>query len=315
MQKQYQLALFAGLFCLLATFLGGLWHFIAPLSVIKKDSKIDVICTTNLILDAVQRVGGKCIQARSLMGPGVDPHLYRAREGDIHALIAADIIFYNGLHLEGRMGDLLGKMKERKHIIAVADCIPKNQLRSTEFAEIYDPHIWHDVALWQQVVGYIAKELASSAPEHTSYFMQNAQAYVQELEGLQYWIHNALRSIPLEQRILVTAHDAFGYFGRAYSFTVVGLQGMSTDSEVGAKDVMDLVSFLVSKHVPVIFIESSIAQRNIEAVQKACAFRGWPIKIGDELFSDALSDAEGPASSYIDMIKHNVTAMIEGLSL
>lgn len=314
MQKQHLVALFMGFVCLCGSLFWGVKYGKSALKEQKKDSKIAVICTTSLIFDVVRRVGGERIEARALMGPGVDPHLYRAREGDIHALIAADIIFYNGLHLEGKMGDLLAKMSSRACVVAVSDCIPKDELRSSEFAGIYDPHIWHDVALWAQVVRFVGEQLANYAPEHAAYFMRNADAYLQELAELQEWLLKTIATIPKSERVLVTAHDAFGYFGASYGFEVVGLQGMSTDAEVGTKDMTDLVSFLVSHRVPVIFIESSIAQRNIEAVQKGCAFRDWPINIGDELFSDALSDGAGPASTYVDMMKHNVTAMIEGLS-
>jgi len=314
MQKQRLVALLMGFLCLLGGLFWGARYGQSPLKSEKKDPKIAVICTTSLIFDVVRRVGGERIEARALMGPGVDPHLYRAREGDIHALIAAEIIFYNGLHLEGKMGDLLAKMSSRACVVAVSDCIPKDQLRSSEFAGIYDPHIWHDVALWAQVVRFVGERLAHYAPEHAAYFKRNTDTYLQELAQLQEWLQKAISTIPVAQRVLVTAHDAFGYFGAAYGFEVVGLQGMSTDAEVGTKDMTDLVSFLVSRRVPVIFIESSIAQRNIEAVQKGCAFRGWPIKIGDELFSDALSDGAGPAPTYVDMMKHNVMAMIEGLS-
>jgi manganese/zinc/iron transport system substrate-binding protein len=314
MQKQHLVALCVGFLCLSGGLFWAVRYEQSPLKGEKKDSKIAVICTTSLIFDVVQRLGGERIEARALMGPGVDPHLYRAREGDIHALIAADIIFYNGLHLEGKMGDLLAKMGSRARVVAVSDCIPKDQLRSSEFVGICDPHIWHDVALWAQVVQFVGEQLGSYAPEHATYFISNADAYLQELSQLEEWMQKAIATIPMAQRVLVTAHDAFGYFGASYGFEVVGLQGMSTDAEVGTKDMTDLVSFLVSRRVPVIFIESSISQRNIEAVQKGCAFRGWPIKIGDELFSDALSDDGGPASTYVDMMKHNVKAMIEGLA-
>lgn len=282
--------------------------------VLQNDGKINVMCTTSLIFDAVRRVGGDKVLCKSLMGPGVDPHLYRAREGDIHALIAADLIFYNGLHLEGKMADLLGKMGTWVRVVAVADCLEPSLLRRSEFEGMYDPHIWHDVLLWREVVLYIGAQLAQFAPEHADYFGARATTYAHELEALDAEIRSLIAQIPPSRRILVTAHDAFGYFGAAYGFEVVGLQGMSTDSEIGTKDMQDLVAFLVARSVPVIFIESSIAPRAISAVQEACAFRGWPIKIGEELYSDALSDSAGPAATYEQMMKHNVQALCEGLT-
>lgn len=309
MQKQHLIALLLGISCCLGLLGWGVWQG-------SKAAKAGprIICTTNIIGDAVSRISGDKISIRTLMGPGVDPHLYRARESDIHALIEADIIFYNGLHLEGKMGDLLEKMSSRAHVVAVSDCIARERLHGSKFAGIYDPHIWHDIMLWNQVVLYIGEQLARYVPEHAAYFLNNAKTYAQELIDLHHELQASISRIPISKRILVSAHDAFGYFGETYGFEVIGLQGMSTDAEVGTKDVMDLVTFLVSRQVPVIFIESSISQRNLEAVQQSCAFRGWPIKIGAELYSDSLSDTAGPAAGYVDMMRHNVRAIVEGLS-
>lgn len=281
----------------------------------EKEDTIAVLCTTGIIADAVAHIGGDKVRVQALMGPGVDPHLYRAREGDIHALIGADIVFYNGLHLEGKMGDLLEKMRNLATVVAVADCLPKEQLRESEFEGMYDPHIWHDVSLWRSVVKYIGLQLAQYAPLHTQYFMEKAQQYSDELTLLDDWIQQRIVSIPSEKRILVTAHDAFGYFGDAYGIEVVGLQGMSTDADISTADIQDLVHMLVDRNVPVIFIESSVPQRTVQAVQEACAYRGSSIQIGDELFSDSLSDHTGPAATYTALMKHNVHAIVKGLSL
>lgn len=281
----------------------------------QKVRKIAVLCTTSLIADAAKEIGGDRIAIRALMGPGVDPHLYRARESDIQALIDADIIFYNGLHLEGKMGELLEKMRSWKTVVAVSDCISKEELRASEFVGLYDPHIWHEVSLWRKVITYMGKVLSDQYPDCCEYFHNRTLSYARQLDELEQWIQKEISLIPAERKILATAHDAFGYFGRAYHFEVVGLQGMSTDAEISASDIQYLVSYLVDHQVPVIFVESSIASRSIQAVERACAYRNWPITIGDELYSDALSDESGPAVSYIHMMKHNVMAMIKGLTL
>ncbi len=280
----------------------------------QKKSKIVVLCTTSLLADAIKQVGGDMVEVRALMGPGVDPHLYRARESDIQALIGADIIFYNGLHLEGKMGELLEKMRSWKPVVAVGDSIAKSELLIAEFDDLYDPHIWQDVSLWLVVVRCIATELSAQYPQHHRYFEGQAAQYEARLNILDQWIHEQLAPLSNDRRILATAHDAFSYFGRAYNFKVIGLQGMSTDAEIGTSDIQSLVSYLVDYKVPVIFVESSIAPRSIQAVEAACAYRGWSIKIGDELFSDALSDAQGPAATYVQMMEHNIRSIVKGLS-
>ncbi len=275
------------------------------------NKKLTVVCTTSMITDSVRHIGGDHIIVKGLMGPGIDPHLYRASEGNVHALASADVIFYNGLHLEGKMADILKKMQHMTKTVAVTDAIPREMLHAPpEFDNIYDPHIWLDVQLWMKVVMYIRDTLITLDSTHKNDYEEKTKIYLQELKILNDYIIEKTQKLSPSQRILVTAHDAFSYFGRAYGFNVVGLQGISTESEVGTKDIQNLANYIIEHRVQAIFIESSIPTRNIEAVQKAVEARGLSVAIGPELFSDALGNPQTPAGSYIGMIRYNVDTII-----
>lgn len=266
-----------------------------------------------MITDAVQKIGGTLIAVKGLMKPGVDPHTYRARESDIHALIAADIIFYNGLHLEGKLAEILEKLST-KTTIAIADALPKNQLlQSPEFENLYDPHIWFDITLWMHVVTLIRDTLITHDPAHAALYTNNADLYLEQLHNVHVRITQQIEIVPREQRILITAHDAFNYFGRAYDFDVVGLQGISTESQAGTADIKKLVDLIVSKKIPTIFVESSVPQRTIQAVQQSAHARSWPVAIGEELYSDALGTKDSPAATYIDMMQYTVDTITQAL--
>lgn len=288
--------------------------FISPGDHASSVKRIQVVCTTTLIADAVARVGAKQVHVYSLMGPGVDPHLYRAKEHDVHALASAEIIFYNGLHLEGKMADIFAALSATKHTCAVTDALSLHQLRKTEIADIYDPHIWHDVSLWIQVIYYIAEHLSAVDPEHASDYAAHASDYARELGALHALLLEWAQSIPLEQRILITAHDAFGYFGKAYGFTVIGLQGVSTDAEVSISDIQQLADFIVEKKIPTIFIESSINKRSMYALQQAVESRCHTMTLGSSLYSDALGDASSLADDYNSMMQYNMKIICNGLS-
>jgi manganese/zinc/iron transport system substrate-binding protein len=250
------------------------------------------------------------------MGPGVDPHLYRATEGNMHKLMSANIIFYNGLHLEGKMADLFKQMNNYITTVAVADALKSAQLiMSPDMPGVYDPHIWFDVQLWMQVVQLIGDTLCAIDKDevHQINYTQRTQALLHELAMLHTYVQQRIAQIPPDQRILVTAHDAFGYFGKAYGMQVIGLQGVSTDADISAKDVQNLVDVIVTRHIPAIFVESSIAHRTLMAVQDAVAARGQHVLLGDELFSDALGDSDTQAGSYIGMVRHNVDAITRAL--
>ncbi|MEX0671949.1 MAG: zinc ABC transporter substrate-binding protein, partial [Candidatus Babeliales bacterium] len=224
----------------------------------EKKHTLTIVCTTSMITDIVKTIVGDTATVYGLMGPGIDPHLYRARESDVAKLEAADIIFYNGLHLEGKMAELFEKMAATKTTVGVADNIPKELLLESDFAGHYDPHIWFDVSLWAQVARSITNTLCAANQKDCPAYQERAQIVIDQLIQLDSDIRRKIQAIPQENRILVTAHDAFSYFGRRYGFEVHGLQGISTESEAGAKDVKNLVNLIVKKRVHAIFVESSI---------------------------------------------------------
>lgn len=276
--------------------------------------KFSVVCTTGMIADAVQQICGDTVDVVALMGPGVDPHLYHARESDVHRLSAADLVLYNGLHLEGKMGSLFEKMGRTKKVYAVADgVVPEKLLASEDGANLYDPHIWFDVALWIEVVKGITDQLIRYNSDYADLYEKRSSHYRESLEKLDNYVKKTIQQIPFERRILITAHDAFNYFGRAYGIEVVGLQGISTESEVGTGDVMRLVDLIVSRDVPAIFTEASIPQRNIEAVQRAVQARGKKLIIGAELFSDTLGNPGTQGETYVGMVRYNCDSIASAL--
>ena len=272
-----------------------------------------IVCTTGIIADTVSHITGDYAKIDYLMGPGVDPHLYRARESDVHRLAAADIIFYNGLHLEGKMDDVFDRMQAYTRTVAVTQDMPRSQLRSSEFAGLYDPHVWFDVALWKYTIDTITHTLIEQFPQYADIYRRNADWYRQQLDSLEQYVRSMVRQLSPGQRRLITAHDAFGYFGKAYDFDVVGLQGISTDSQVGTYDIMQLADYIVRHKVSTIFIEASIPRRNIQAVQEAVAARGYTISIGDQLYSDTLGALGSQAETYIDMVQYNVQTIVAAL--
>ena len=233
----------------------------------EQHTKPYILCTTSIIGDTVQQLVGDTVEIHTLMGPGIDPHLYKAREGDVHRLARANIIFYNGLHLEGKMAHILHQMNSYTASIAVADALDAQDLLDAGIEGIHDPHIWHDVILWIKVVKHITSILCAKIPQHAQLYQNNAHALCTQLQELDHYIKNKIATIAENKRILVTAHDAFSYFGKRYGMSVVGLQGVSTDAEISAGDVQNLVDYLVEQQLHAIFIESSIPQRSIEAVQ------------------------------------------------
>ncbi len=279
-----------------------------------RSGTLKVVATTGMIGDTAARIGGDHVAVDTLMGPGVDPHLFKASEGDVRRLAEADLVLYNGLHLEGKMGDILVKLARSRPVVAVSEEVPVGELREPpEFLGQYDPHIWFDVSLWAQTLSPVAKALAELDPGHAAEFIANAEQFGEELSQLDGWAKARIQEVPPERRVLVTAHDAFGYFGRRYGMQVVGLQGISTLSEPGLRD-MDRVAELVSKReIPAIFVESSVPRRAIDAVVAACAARGHTVQIGGELFSDAMGAAGSEAGTYPGMVRFNVNTIVEAL--
>ena len=275
---------------------------------------VHVVTTTGIIADVARRIAGPHAEVEALMGPGVDPHLYTASESDVRRLSEADLVLYNGLHLEGKMGDILKKMSTTRPVIPVSEDIPENLLRQPpEFKGLHDPHVWFDVSMWVKTLGPIERELSKLDPEHAADFKANTAALEKELTELDAWVKAQIATIPEPQRVLVTAHDAFGYFGRRYGMQVVGIQGISTLSEAGLADVDRVVDLVVDREVKAIFVESSVPRRSIEAVQAAVRSRGHEAAIGGQLYSDSLGAAGTPEGTYPGMVRANVNTIVKAL--
>jgi manganese/zinc/iron transport system substrate-binding protein len=276
--------------------------------------RMQVVTTTSILKDAVQNIVGDAADVEAVMGSGVDPHLYKATQGDLNKLTDADVIIYNGLHLEGKMGEVLEKLARFKTVVAGTAGIPERELRrSPQFQDSFDPHVWFDVQLWQQAVRHISQELQKKDPANADLYQQNTEAYLKQLDELHQWVSRQIGSIPEKQRILITAHDAFGYFGDAYSIQVRGLQGISTMSEFGLQDVSSLVSFIVQRKIKAVFVESSVSPKSIEAVIVGSKQRGHRVKVGGTLYSDALGEDGTPEGTYIGMVHHNVNSIVSSL--
>lgn len=279
-----------------------------------KDGKLQILTTTGIIGDAVRNIVGDSANVVSLMGPGVDPHLYKVSQGDVGKLTAASIIFYNGLHLEGKMGEVLENLGRQKNTVAISDGIEKNKLRNVSgFSGGYDPHIWFDVAVWKDAVSYISQQIIKADPNHAEYYKENSQKYLAKLDSLDAWVEVQIGQIPQEHRVLITAHDAFGYFGDAYQIQVEGLQGISTMSEPGLKDIAQITDLIVQRKIKAIFVESSVSQKTVTSVVEGAIEKGQQVKIGGTLYSDALGDADSPAGTYIGMVRTNVQTITSAL--
>ena len=279
-----------------------------------EEGRLAVVTTIGMIRDVVENVGGPYVRVVGLMGPGVDPHLYKASEGDVRRLFRADVVFYGGLHLEARMGEVLEEMGGRTRVAAVSEVIPPEQrLAPPEFKGAYDPHVWFDVRLWSMTVGVVERTLAEADPAHAADFRANAERYRAQLADLDRYVRAQAQRVPADRRVLITAHDAFNYFGRAYSFQVRGLQGISTAAEAGTADVQALAHFIATRRIPAIFVESSIPRRTIEAVQEAVRARGYDVRIGGSLFSDAMGNPGTPEGTYVGMVRHNIDTIVGAL--
>lgn len=276
-------------------------------------TKLNVVATTNIVADTVRQVVGESAEVTSLMGPGVDPHLYQATQGDLRTLSRADVIFYNGLQLEGRMESILAQMGRRTPTYALTEYMTPSDLLSDPSYQTFDPHTWFDIPLWIKAVERVRDAMVEVDPKNAATYRQNAERFIEKLHALHAEVEERLAAIPLGHRVLVTAHDAFGYFGARYGIEVVGLQGISTDSEYGLADVRSLVSLLVERGIGAIFIESSVSSHGIQAVIEGAKAQGHTVKIGGELFSDALGEPGTPEGTYVGMIRHNVETIVQAL--
>lgn len=283
---------------------------------VSPENPLRIVATTSLISDLVEQIGGDLVAVEGLMGPGVDPHLYQASEGDVSAMTEADLIFYNGLHLEGKMVDIFEQMHTRgDDVFAVTAGVDESALlASDQFTGSLDPHIWFDPVLWQQAASLVGESLAQADTSHAERYRGQAAAFGQTLNELFAWAEEEMAQIPEGSRVLITSHDAFGYFGRAFRLEVRGLQGISTALEAGTADVRDLADFVASERIPAMFVESSISPRGIQAVREAVQARGFDVQIGGTLYGDALGTPGTPEASYIGMFRSNVTTIVSGLS-
>ncbi|MDR9791440.1 MULTISPECIES: metal ABC transporter solute-binding protein, Zn/Mn family [Aeribacillus] len=277
-----------------------------------KDGKINVVTTIAQIGEPLSVIGGDRLNVKSLMGPSVDPHLYKATQSDMETLEEADIIFYNGLHLEANMVEIFEKISESKPVLAVGETIPEESLLKDEKG-VVDPHIWFDLDLWQQALDAAVEQLKEFSPEDADYFEENKKKYFARLADLKKEAEK-LADIPESQRVLVTAHDAFGYFGRMHGIKVVGLQGLSTDSEIGITDIQDTIDIIKKYKVPAVFIESSINEKSIKAVIEGAKSEGINVTLGGELYSDAMGEEGTEEGTYIGMYRHNINTIYEALS-
>ncbi len=281
----------------------------------EESGKLKVVTTTSMLTDLVKNIGGDLIEVNGLMGAGVDPHLYKASEGDVNKLFQADIIFYNGLHLEGKLVDVFEKMAKTKLTVSLGGSLDKNELIGSEyFVSNYDPHVWFNIQFFKQFGDRVAETLAANDPVNAKKYQENTALYQDKLDALEIEVKAIIATLPKEKRILVTAHDAFNYFGKAYGFNVVGLQGLSTATEAGVQDVRRLSQFIIDNKVKAVFIESSVPRRTIEALQEAVLSKNHDVGIGGSLYSDALGNAGTIEGTYVGMFRANVKTIVEALN-
>jgi manganese/zinc/iron transport system substrate-binding protein len=281
---------------------------------VAQGSKLRIVTTTGIIADTVSQIGGEYVAVSSLMGEGVDPHLYKASPGDMKRLLEADLVFHNGLHLEGKMADALVKLAARKPVFAISQGIPRPQLRSPDNQpDAIDPHIWFSATLWQFVIDEITKVLTQHMPHNKELLLRNSMRLKEEFRTLDTWIKNEISNIPEERRILITAHDAFGYYGAAYGIQVLAIQGMSTDSEASLQEINQLVDTIVSRKIPAVFVESSVPQKTVHALVEGARAKTHQVIVGGELFSDALGASGTEVGTLAGIIRHNTNTIVTAL--
>lgn len=278
------------------------------------EERLSIVATTGMIADAARVVGGEDVTVTALMGAGVDPHSYRQTRSDIVALTRADLVLWHGLYLEAQMEEFLADLARKTSVVAVAEGLPHETLLASEDYEgRFDPHVWMNPVLWGGVVTAVAEAMSSVRPEMAEDFAARAARYLEELEALADYARQTLESVPEPQRVLLTAHDAFGYFGTAYGFEVLGIQGISTESEAGLNRISELVDTLVTREISAVFVETSVSDRNIRALIEGAAAQGHEVAIGGTLFSDAMGPEGSYEGTYLGMIDHNVTTIARAL--
>ncbi len=281
---------------------------------VRAEPALRVVATTGMIADAARQVGGDQVEVRALMGPGVDPHSYRQTRTDIVAMTRADLVLWHGLYLEAQMEQFFHDLERKRYVVAVAEGLSRDVLRSHDsYADKFDPHVWMVPTIWIEVVGEVQKALTVARPEAAALFEANAQAHLADLGRLADYATQAMSLVPQDNRVLLTAHDAFGYFGDAYGIEVLGIQGISTESEAGLNRISTLVDMLVTRGITAVFVESSVSDRNIRAVIEGAAAKDHKIQIGGELYSDAMGPDGTYEGTYLGMIDHNVTVIAGAL--
>lgn len=295
-------------------FLAAVALIALPFQLLADQPPLKIVATTGMIADTAERIGGDGVTVKALMGPGVDPHAYRQTRTDIVAMAQADLVLWNGLYLEAQMEDVLADIGKRTTVRAVAEAVPEAQrVAHDDYADRFDPHVWMDPALWRLVALDIRDAMIAEAPEQSAVFEANTEAFLAELDALEDYSARVIGSVPAARRVLVTAHDAFNYFGEAYGFEVVGIQGISTESEAGLNRMTELVDLLVERGVSSVFVESSVSDRSVRALIEGAAARGHEVRIGGELYSDAMGVPGTYEGTYLGMIDHNVTTIAGGL--
>ncbi len=278
------------------------------------ETPVKVVATTGMIADAARQVGGELVEVRALMGPGVDPHSYRQTRTDIVAMTRADLVLWHGLYLEAQMEDFFHDLARKRNVVAVADGLPRNLLRGHDsYQDKFDPHVWMSPDLWKLVVEQVQAALTDTRPESAEIFAANAARHLSDLDALAAYARQSMAQVPPDNRVLLTAHDAFGYFGDSLDIEVLGIQGISTESEAGLNRISALVDLLVERRITAVFVESSVSDRNMRALVEGAAARGHEVLIGGELYSDAMGADGTYEGTYIGMIDHNVTVIAGAL--
>ncbi|BDW97457.1 manganese transporter [Thalassospira tepidiphila] len=275
---------------------------------------LNVVATTSMIADAARQVAGDRAEVTALMGPGVDPHSYRQTRSDIAALARADLVLWHGLYLEAQLEEFFLDLGKRRNVVAVGEAVAREKLLShADYEGRFDPHVWMDPKLWETVVYAVRDALIATDPDGKATYNANADAHVAEIEKLVAYMTSVTATVPKQSRVLLTAHDAFSYFGRGYDFDVLGIQGISTESEAGLRRVEELVDTIVERKISAVFVESSVPERNVRALIEGASTRGQDVTIGGTLYSDAMGEPGTYEGTYIGMIDHNATLITRAL--
>lgn len=278
-------------------------------------NKTQVLCTTGVIADAITNILPPSFEVKALMGPGVDPHTYKSKTSEMKDMMAADAIVYNGIHFESNLIDAITEIGKNGFVISLGDIVPEERLRKTaEFGSAHDPHFWHDVNLFATSIQLAGKQFSAKYPAAKTYIDSATTSYTNELFELERKVKASIDQIPDSSRVLITAHDAFGYYGRLFNIEVKGVQGISTASDISIRGITELTDFIVERGIPAIFVENSVSEKNIQSVIEGCQGKGLNLKIGGTLYSDGLGDAQSGADTYIKMIQKNTNTIVSGLS-